>query len=162
MFYMLCFLGRRMGLLQFLKSQFLCHLIICYVFLVSGLLINLIQLCTLPLWLISKQLARRINIRLGYCIASRKYQSPPCNKDDTVMGFLLVLCFLRNWKKALMVQQLRLKNHICHCKIVILRSIVSDEAFFLCINIVITIYIYLIQYRLCAFYRKKIKFMAFF
>ncbi|XP_015237469.1 PREDICTED: 1-acyl-sn-glycerol-3-phosphate acyltransferase delta [Cyprinodon variegatus] len=60
-----------MGLLQFLKSQFLCHLIICYVFLVSGLLINLIQLCTLPLWLISKQLARRINIRLGYCIASQ-------------------------------------------------------------------------------------------
>ncbi|XP_012714752.2 1-acyl-sn-glycerol-3-phosphate acyltransferase delta [Fundulus heteroclitus] len=60
-----------MGLLQFLKSQFWCQLIICYVFLVSGLLINLIQLCTLPLWLVSKQLARRINTRLAYCIASQ-------------------------------------------------------------------------------------------
>ncbi|KAM4591510.1 1-acyl-sn-glycerol-3-phosphate acyltransferase delta isoform 1-T3 [Odontesthes bonariensis] len=60
-----------MGLLQLLKSQFLCHLIICYVFLVSGLIVNLLQLCTLPLWLVSKQLARRINIRLCYCISSQ-------------------------------------------------------------------------------------------
>ncbi|XP_039857142.1 1-acyl-sn-glycerol-3-phosphate acyltransferase delta isoform X1 [Simochromis diagramma] len=60
-----------MGLLQLLKSQFLCHLIICYVFLVSGFIINLFQLCTLPVWLVSKQLARRINIRLAYCISSQ-------------------------------------------------------------------------------------------
>uniref|UniRef100_A0A3B4Y6K2 1-acyl-sn-glycerol-3-phosphate acyltransferase delta n=1 Tax=Seriola lalandi dorsalis TaxID=1841481 RepID=A0A3B4Y6K2_SERLL len=58
-----------MGVLQLLKSQFLCHLMICYVFLVSGLIINLLQLCTLPLWLVSKQLARRINIRLAYCVS---------------------------------------------------------------------------------------------
>lgn len=62
-----------MGLLSTLKSLFICHLIIGYVFLVSGLLINLLQVCTLPVWLVSKQLARRINIRLGYCIASREY-----------------------------------------------------------------------------------------
>lgn len=61
-----------MGLVQVLKSQLVCHLLICYVFLVSGLIINLLQLCTLPLWLVDKQLARRINIRLGYCISSRK------------------------------------------------------------------------------------------
>lgn len=60
-----------MGLLQLLKSQFLCHLIICYVFLASGLIVNMLQLCTLPLWLINKQLARRINIRLAYCISSQ-------------------------------------------------------------------------------------------
>uniref|UniRef100_A0A3Q3WML4 1-acyl-sn-glycerol-3-phosphate acyltransferase delta n=1 Tax=Mola mola TaxID=94237 RepID=A0A3Q3WML4_MOLML len=60
-----------MGLVQLLKSQFLCHLIICYVFLVSGLIINLLQLCTLPLWLVSKQAARRINTKLGYCISSQ-------------------------------------------------------------------------------------------
>lgn len=64
---------QNMGLLQLLKSQFLCHLIICYVFLVSGLIVNLLQLCTLPVWLVSKQLARRINIRLAYCISSRMY-----------------------------------------------------------------------------------------
>ncbi|XP_029305353.1 1-acyl-sn-glycerol-3-phosphate acyltransferase delta [Cottoperca gobio] len=60
-----------MGILQFLKSQFLSQLLICYVFLVSGLIINLLQICTLPLWLVSKQLARRINIRLGYCVSSQ-------------------------------------------------------------------------------------------
>lgn len=62
-----------MGFWQGLKSQFLCHLIICYVFLVSGLIINLVQICTLPLWLLNKQVARRVNIRLGYCISSRKW-----------------------------------------------------------------------------------------
>lgn len=65
-----------MGLWQVLKSQFLCQPIICYVFLVSGLIINVVQICTLPLWLISKQVARRINIRLGYCISSRKSGLP--------------------------------------------------------------------------------------
>ncbi|TWW78752.1 1-acyl-sn-glycerol-3-phosphate acyltransferase delta [Takifugu flavidus] len=60
-----------MGLWQVLKSQFLCHLIICYVFLVSGLIINVVQICTSPLWLLNKQLARRINVRLGYCVSSQ-------------------------------------------------------------------------------------------
>ncbi|XP_020488418.1 1-acyl-sn-glycerol-3-phosphate acyltransferase delta [Labrus bergylta] len=60
-----------MGLLQLLKSQFLCQLIICYVFLVSGLIVNLLQLCTSPLWLVNKQLARRVNVKLGYCISSQ-------------------------------------------------------------------------------------------
>lgn len=69
---MLCTFCRSMGLWQVLKSQFLCHLIICYVFLVSGLIINVVQICTLPLWLLNKQLARRVNVRLGYCVSSRK------------------------------------------------------------------------------------------
>lgn len=66
-------LHRKMGLVQLLKSQFVFHLIICYVFMASGLIVNVLQLLTLPLWLVSKQLARRVNIRLGYCIMSRKY-----------------------------------------------------------------------------------------
>ncbi|KAM6997339.1 1-acyl-sn-glycerol-3-phosphate acyltransferase delta [Tautogolabrus adspersus] len=60
-----------MGLLQLLKSQFLCQLILCYVFLVSGLIVNLLQVCTSPLWLVNKQLARRVNVRLGYSISSQ-------------------------------------------------------------------------------------------
>ncbi|XP_076867061.1 1-acyl-sn-glycerol-3-phosphate acyltransferase delta [Brachyhypopomus gauderio] len=60
-----------MGLLGFLKTQLICHLIICSVFLLSGLLINLLQVCTLPLWPINKQLARRVNCRLAYCISSQ-------------------------------------------------------------------------------------------
>ncbi|XP_043111010.1 1-acyl-sn-glycerol-3-phosphate acyltransferase delta-like isoform X1 [Puntigrus tetrazona] len=61
----------RMGIVQVLKTQLLCHLIICYVFLVSGFIINLLQLCTLPLWPFNKQLARKINCRLGYSISSQ-------------------------------------------------------------------------------------------
>ncbi|XP_030628557.1 1-acyl-sn-glycerol-3-phosphate acyltransferase delta [Chanos chanos] len=60
-----------MGLISLVKSQFICHLIICYVFLVSGLIVNVVQLFTLPLWPFNKQLARRINCRLGYSISSQ-------------------------------------------------------------------------------------------
>ncbi|XP_054655225.1 1-acyl-sn-glycerol-3-phosphate acyltransferase delta isoform X3 [Dunckerocampus dactyliophorus] len=60
-----------MSLVQLLKCHFLIHLIICYVFLVSGLIVNLLQLCTLPLWLVNKQLARKVNCRLAYCISSQ-------------------------------------------------------------------------------------------
>ncbi|XP_063047559.1 1-acyl-sn-glycerol-3-phosphate acyltransferase delta [Engraulis encrasicolus] len=60
-----------MALLQVLKGQVLCHLLILCVFVVSGLIINLLQLLTLPLWGASKQLARKLNCRLGYCISSQ-------------------------------------------------------------------------------------------
>ncbi|XP_048456903.1 1-acyl-sn-glycerol-3-phosphate acyltransferase delta-like [Rhincodon typus] len=61
-----------MGIVATLKSQFICHLLICYIFVVTGLIINFLQLCTLVIWPINKQLYRRINCRLAYCIASRK------------------------------------------------------------------------------------------
>ncbi|KFZ68512.1 PLCD acyltransferase, partial [Podilymbus podiceps] len=60
-----------MDIVGFLKSQFICHLLICYIFIVSGLIINFIQLFTLILWPINKQLFRRINCRLAYCISSQ-------------------------------------------------------------------------------------------
>ncbi|NXX89348.1 PLCD acyltransferase, partial [Centropus bengalensis] len=60
-----------MDIVDFLKSQFICHLLICYIFIVSGLIINFIQLFTLILWPINKQLFRRINCRLAYCISSQ-------------------------------------------------------------------------------------------
>ncbi|CAN9499887.1 unnamed protein product [Ophioblennius macclurei] len=60
-----------MGVLQLLKSQFICHMIMCYVFVVSGVIVNLLQFCTLPLWLVDKQLARKLNVRLSYCISSQ-------------------------------------------------------------------------------------------
>ncbi|PNI28365.1 AGPAT4 isoform 1 [Pan troglodytes] len=60
-----------MDLAGLLKSQFLCHLVFCYVFIASGLIINTIQLFTLLLWPINKQLFRKINCRLSYCISSR-------------------------------------------------------------------------------------------
>ncbi|XP_049761038.1 1-acyl-sn-glycerol-3-phosphate acyltransferase delta isoform X2 [Elephas maximus indicus] len=60
-----------MDLAGLLKSQFPCHLIFCYVFIASGLIINSIQLCTLLLWPVSKQLFRKINCRLSYCVSSQ-------------------------------------------------------------------------------------------
>ncbi|XP_004869047.1 1-acyl-sn-glycerol-3-phosphate acyltransferase delta isoform X1 [Heterocephalus glaber] len=60
-----------MDLIALLKSQFLCHLIFFYVFIASGLIVNIIQLFTLVLWPINKQLFRKINCRLSYCISSQ-------------------------------------------------------------------------------------------
>nr|XP_020733593.1 1-acyl-sn-glycerol-3-phosphate acyltransferase delta [Odocoileus virginianus texanus] len=60
-----------MDLVALLKSHFLCHLIFCYVFIASGLIINTIQLFTLLLWPVNKQLFRKINCRLSYCVSSQ-------------------------------------------------------------------------------------------
>ncbi|XP_015415509.1 PREDICTED: 1-acyl-sn-glycerol-3-phosphate acyltransferase delta [Myotis davidii] len=60
-----------MDLVGLLKSQFLCHLVFCYVFIASGLIVNTLQLCTLVLWPIDKQLFRRLNCRLSYCVSSQ-------------------------------------------------------------------------------------------
>ena len=71
--YVLCvLLPREMGLVEWLKSQVLCPLLIGYVFLSTGLLVNLLQLCTLPVWWLNKPLARHINCRLYYCVSSRE------------------------------------------------------------------------------------------
>lgn len=64
-----------MGLLAYLKTQFVVHLLIGFVFVVSGLVINFTQLCTLALWPINKQLYRRLNCRLAYSLWSR--ECPP-------------------------------------------------------------------------------------
>ncbi|OCT93545.1 hypothetical protein XELAEV_18011223mg [Xenopus laevis] len=60
-----------MGLWGFLKTQFVVHLLIGFVFVVSGLIINFLQLCTLPLWGINKPLYRRINCRMAYLLWSQ-------------------------------------------------------------------------------------------
>lgn len=62
-----------MGLLAYMKTQFVVHLLIGFVFVVSGLVINFIQLCTLVLWPVNRQLYRRLNCRLAYSLWSRKY-----------------------------------------------------------------------------------------
>lgn len=63
-----------MGLLAYLKTQFILHLLIGFVFVVSGLVINFTQLCTLVLWPVNKQLYRRLNCRLAYSLWSREYR----------------------------------------------------------------------------------------
>lgn len=60
-----------MGVWGFVKTQFVVHLLIGFVFVISGLIINFLQLCTLPLWGYNKQLYRRINCRLSYSLWSQ-------------------------------------------------------------------------------------------
>ncbi|KAG8000754.1 1-acyl-sn-glycerol-3-phosphate acyltransferase gamma [Nibea albiflora] len=60
-----------MVLLAYLKSLFILQLLMGFVFVVSGLIINFIQLCTCILWPINKQLYRRINCRLSYSLWSQ-------------------------------------------------------------------------------------------
>uniref|UniRef100_H3BCS3 1-acylglycerol-3-phosphate O-acyltransferase 3 n=1 Tax=Latimeria chalumnae TaxID=7897 RepID=H3BCS3_LATCH len=60
-----------MGLIAFLKTQFIVHLLVGFVFVVSGLIINFLQLCTLVLWPINKELYRRVNCRLAYSLWSQ-------------------------------------------------------------------------------------------
>lgn len=64
-----------MALLAYLKSLFILQLLMGFVFVVSGLIINFVQLCTCVLWPINKQLYRRINCRLSYSLWSREYTS---------------------------------------------------------------------------------------
>nr|XP_023648697.1 1-acyl-sn-glycerol-3-phosphate acyltransferase gamma [Paramormyrops kingsleyae]XP_023648698.1 1-acyl-sn-glycerol-3-phosphate acyltransferase gamma [Paramormyrops kingsleyae]XP_023648699.1 1-acyl-sn-glycerol-3-phosphate acyltransferase gamma [Paramormyrops kingsleyae]XP_023648700.1 1-acyl-sn-glycerol-3-phosphate acyltransferase gamma [Paramormyrops kingsleyae]XP_023648702.1 1-acyl-sn-glycerol-3-phosphate acyltransferase gamma [Paramormyrops kingsleyae] len=60
-----------MGLISYLKTQFILQLLISFVFVVSGLIINFIQLCTCVLWPFNRQLYRRINCRLAYSLWSQ-------------------------------------------------------------------------------------------
>uniref|UniRef100_A0A8C6TXN2 1-acylglycerol-3-phosphate O-acyltransferase 3 n=1 Tax=Neogobius melanostomus TaxID=47308 RepID=A0A8C6TXN2_9GOBI len=60
-----------MALLAYIKSLFILQLLMGFVFVVSGLIINFIQLCTCVLWPINRQLYRRINCRLSYSLWSQ-------------------------------------------------------------------------------------------
>ncbi|XP_048396479.1 1-acyl-sn-glycerol-3-phosphate acyltransferase gamma-like [Stegostoma tigrinum] len=60
-----------MSVIAYLKTQFLIHLLLGFVFVVSGICINFIQLCTLPIWPINKQLYRHLNCRLAYSLWSQ-------------------------------------------------------------------------------------------
>lgn len=64
-----------MALLAYLRSLFVLQLLMGFVFVVSGLIINFIQLCTCVLWPVNRQLYRRLNCRLSYSLWSREY--PP-------------------------------------------------------------------------------------
>ncbi|KAJ8350902.1 hypothetical protein SKAU_G00260320 [Synaphobranchus kaupii] len=63
--------GSIMGLFMYLKSLFILQLLISFVFVVSGLIINFIQLCTCIIWPFNKQLYRTINCRLSYSLWSQ-------------------------------------------------------------------------------------------
>ncbi|KAJ8282231.1 hypothetical protein COCON_G00047500 [Conger conger] len=60
-----------MGLVAFLKTQFIVQLLLSFVFVVSGLIINFLQLCSCVIWPFNRQLYRRVNCRLAYSLWSQ-------------------------------------------------------------------------------------------
>lgn len=55
-----------------IKSMFITICFLGYVFIVSGLIVNFLQLCSCIIWPFSKELYRKINCYLALAIWSRK------------------------------------------------------------------------------------------
>ncbi len=55
------------------KSMFITICFLSYVFLISGLIVNFLQLCSCVIWPFSKELYRKINSYLALGIWCRKY-----------------------------------------------------------------------------------------
>lgn len=62
----------KMDVLQKLKKLRVLVLVLVVLFVLSGLITNIIQACTLPLKLISKRLYRKINVVIVYWYWSRE------------------------------------------------------------------------------------------
>ena len=67
-----------------IKSSFIVVAFILYVFFISGLIINFLQLCSCIIWPFSKELYRKVNCYLALAIWSRMY-SIKCLKSDNLM-----------------------------------------------------------------------------
>jgi lysophosphatidic acid acyltransferase/lysophosphatidylinositol acyltransferase len=59
-----------MGILQNIKKLLVVQLFLFYVLLISGLIINFLQLLTLIIWPFNKQLYRKLNVHLAYSLWS--------------------------------------------------------------------------------------------
>lgn len=58
--------NRKMSIVSYLKTLVPLHIIFFYVFLTSGLIVNFIQFCTLPIWVFNIKFYRKINTYLAY------------------------------------------------------------------------------------------------
>ena len=61
-----------MHLVNELKSSFISIAFFAYIFLVSGFIINFLQLCSCLIWPFNRQLYRKVNCYLALGIWSRK------------------------------------------------------------------------------------------
>ncbi|KAH9500614.1 1-acyl-sn-glycerol-3-phosphate acyltransferase delta [Bulinus truncatus] len=55
-----------MGLIQQLKGMLLSHLLIGYIFIMSGLIVTFLMLCSCIIWPFNRHLYRKINVHLAY------------------------------------------------------------------------------------------------
>ncbi|XP_046363328.1 1-acyl-sn-glycerol-3-phosphate acyltransferase gamma-like isoform X1 [Haliotis rufescens] len=56
----------KMGLWSQMKTWFILHLIIGYIFVVSGLIVTFLMLCSCVIWPFNKLLYRKVNVHLAY------------------------------------------------------------------------------------------------
>jgi lysophosphatidic acid acyltransferase / lysophosphatidylinositol acyltransferase len=61
-----------MGFLKWFKSFIVVQLLLFYVFVMSGLIVNLLQLISVVIWPFNKSLYRKINKGLAYIFWSSK------------------------------------------------------------------------------------------
>lgn len=61
-----------MGIYHEIKSMFITICFLGYVFIVSGLIVNFLQLCSCVIWPFNKQLYRKVNCYLALAIWSRE------------------------------------------------------------------------------------------
>jgi lysophosphatidic acid acyltransferase/lysophosphatidylinositol acyltransferase len=82
-----------------LKSSFVIIVFLSYIFLVSGLIINLFQLCSCIIWPFNKKLFRKINCYLALGIWSREYYSRTIKIFYLFLNiiYLIELTFLGQW-----------------------------------------------------------------
>ncbi|XP_013381629.1 1-acyl-sn-glycerol-3-phosphate acyltransferase delta isoform X2 [Lingula anatina] len=60
-----------MGIFASIKTWFVLHLLMGYIFILSGLIVNCIMFCTLIIWPFSKTIYRKVNCYLAYWIWSQ-------------------------------------------------------------------------------------------
>lgn len=61
-----------MGLLRILQGMIVPQLLLGYIFIVSGLIVNFLMLLSCILWPINRHLYRKINVNLAYSHWCRK------------------------------------------------------------------------------------------
>jgi len=62
------------NIIVLIKSNFLTHILLAYIFLSSGLIINVLQLLTLPLWFLGfRETYRYVIGKINYMTWSSKY-----------------------------------------------------------------------------------------
>jgi len=78
------------------KSMFITVCFLSYVFLISGLIINFLQLCSCVIWPFNKELYRKINCYLALGIWSREYYKNSSLFKNYYRVLMKVLCVRTN------------------------------------------------------------------
>jgi lysophosphatidic acid acyltransferase/lysophosphatidylinositol acyltransferase len=99
MLHVYCFLDI-MRIYNEIKSMFITVCFLSYVFLVSGLIINFLQLCSCVIWPFNKELYRKVNCYLALAIWSREYFKSILRTGLLILFFLEFTFFSQWWSNS--------------------------------------------------------------